>query len=139
MAMSQTQLETIMKRLVALSASLAVAAMFSTSAAFADDPIAMTVSSIDSITINNDDEDACEVIVSVTTAGGQEYQLPATASGTQLCLALEGKFLSGYVPFETNTLVQLFPEVAVDIQDITQGVDAVEPAPEPEPVPEPGA
>jgi hypothetical protein len=103
-----------------LLASLALAGTLGASVVAADEPFCATINSIDSITLNDSDGDACQLILNLTLPSGQTYVLPVETSGNQLCVAFEGKFLSGASGFEACGFYQLAP-LYVYVEEITQG------------------
>ena len=121
LSIKQLDLENIMKTKTAFAASLALAGMICTTGVFADEPIKATVNSIDRVYINDDDNDACRLQLNITTYAGQNAVVNAEASGTQLCLSLEGKFLTAAQPFEGAFLINPFVSpIRVILKEICQ-------------------
>ena len=114
-----------MKKPLAIAASFALAAVLNASSAFADELFCAQIHSINSITLDNDDDNNCQMVLDLTlNETEQPYVLPVDAAGNQLCLAFEIKSVTAFAPFEACGYYQLHNEevggLYVVVEEITQ-------------------
>lgn len=118
-----------MKKPLAIAASFALAAVLNASSAFADELFCAVINSVDSVTLDNDDNNNCQLVLNLTTEYEQTYTLDVEAAGNQLCLAFEIKLVTAYEPFQACGYYQLYNAdvggLYVVVDEITQPVPVV--------------